>query len=381
MARTLIIAEAGVNHNGDLEKAFELVDVAAAAGADVVKFQSFRADKLATKTSPKADYQIKNSDQGAEESQYDMLKRLELSDAAHEKLITYCKEKNIEFLSTPFDVDGLHMLADQFGLQTIKLGSSELTNGPILHAAACSGRKIILSSGMGSLEDIREALGVMAFGYLNPDKKPTRSDFLKALKEPEALEALKKHVTLLHCTTAYPTPHEDANLNAMRTISEEFGVPVGYSDHTMGIEVSVAAVAMGATVIEKHFTLDRNLPGPDHKASLEPDELKALVSEIRALEAQRAAGSSAKADEYLARPSIRSAMGNGTKVPAPSEIEVAKMARKSLVAARPIAAGEVFSEENLTIKRPSQGASPMAYWDYLGKPAEKAYAPDDLIAA
>lgn len=354
--RVKIIAEAGVNHNGSLEKAFQLIDVAADSGADIVKFQSFRADKLASKDAPKAEYQIENA--GAEETQYEMLKRLELSEADHAKLIEHCAQKKIEFLSTPFDIDGLKMLVDQFGVRTIKLGSSELTNAPTLLAAAQTGHDVIFSTGMGNLDEIKEALGVLAFGYLQKDKTPSRAAFSEALMHPEAAKILRDKVTILHCSTAYPTPYADVNLNAMKTISDEFGVGVGYSDHTLGIEVSIAAVAMGACVIEKHFTLDRNLPGPDHLASLEPDEFKAMVCAIR---------------------NIEDAMGSGIKEPAEAEKINMHMARKSLVAVSEINEGDEFTSDNIAIKRPASGNSPMEYWDILGKRADKTYKPDESL--
>lgn len=355
--KVIIIAEAGVNYNGSMECAFELIDVAADAGADIVKFQSFKADKLVRQDAPKADYQIANA--GADESQYEMLKRLELSHDDHQKLIDHCHKRNITFLSTPFDVDGLHMLVDQFKATTIKLGSSELSNAPILLAAAQTGRNVILSTGMGTLDDIREALGVLAYGYqTNPKEPPSRESFKRAYQQPEAHKVLSEKIVILHCTTAYPTPYTDANLTAMQTIKQEFALPVGYSDHTMGIEVPIAAVAMGAQVIEKHFTLDRNLPGPDHAASLEPAELKAMVQSIRNVEA---------------------AIGDGKKEPTKSEQANMFMARKSIVAACAITEGETFTAENLAIKRPANGCSPMDYWEILGTKAQKPYKPDESI--
>lgn len=355
--KTLIIAEAGVNHNGCMNRARKLIDVAAEAGADIVKFQSFRADRLASKGAPKADYQVENA--GAEESQYEMLKRLELSRENHEELITYCNQKNIEFLSTPFDVDGLHMLVNEYNIKTIKLGSSELTNAPILLAAAKTGHKVILSTGMGTLDEIKEALGVLAYGYLGLGDKPLRADFMQAYNHPDAQKHLKDKVTVLHCTTAYPTPFSDVNLNVLSGLCDDLDVSIGYSDHTMGIEVPIAAVAMGACVIEKHFTLDRTLPGPDHLASLEPDELIAMVSAIR---------------------NIERAMGQGDKKPTEAEKVNMHMARKSIVAASNIAPGEDITPENTDIKRPANGRSPMEYWELIGTKADKAYEPDDPMS-
>ncbi len=354
--KVLIIAEAGVNHNGSIERAYDLIDCAAEAGADIVKFQSFVANKLVSKNAPKADYQVENT--GARESQYEMLKRLELSKDDHGKLIAYCKKKDIEFLSTPFDVDGLHMLVNKFGVSTIKLGSSELTNAPMLLAAARTGHKVILSTGMGTLEDIEEALGVLAFGYTNEGNAPSRINFKNAFKNAEARKILQDMVTILHCTTAYPTPYKDANLKAMITIKEKFEIPVGYSDHTMGIEVPIAAAAMGASIIEKHFTLSRELEGPDHKASLEPDELKAMVQAVR---------------------NVELALGDGEKLPSESEKANMFMARKSLVAACNIAKGEEFTEDNIAIKRPANGRAPVEYWDIIGTKAACDYVMDDPL--
>ncbi|MCT4655428.1 MAG: N-acetylneuraminate synthase [Cohaesibacter sp.] len=353
---TLIIAEAGVNHNGCMDRARALIDAAVDAGADIVKFQSFRADRLASKDAPKADYQVANA--GAQESQYEMLKRLELSQQDHEDLIAYCNQSGIEFLSTPFDIDGLHMLVDDYHLKTIKLGSSELTNAPILLAAAKTGQQVILSTGMATIDEIKEALGVLAYGYLEIGDTPLRSDFMAAYNNPKAQAYLKEKVTILHCTTAYPTPYQDVNLNIIHSLRNELDIRVGYSDHTMGIEVSIAAVAIGACVIEKHFTLDRNLPGPDHLASLEPDELKAMICAIRHVE---------------------QAMGGYEKKPAQAEMPNMFMARKSIVAARSIAQGEQITSQNTDIKRPANGPSPMEYWEILGTKATKNYKPDEPI--
>lgn len=383
--KVLIIAEAGVNHNGDMERARQLIDVAVEAGADIVKFQSFVADKLASKDAPKAKYQIENADQGAGESQYDMLKRLELSEDDHRMLIAYCKEKGIEFLSTPFDVDGVHMLVDKFGLNRIKLGSSELTNAPILLAAAQTGHEVIFSTGMGALDEIRTALEVLAFGYLNSHAPKSQDDFKGILESPAAKEALLKNVTILHCSTAYPTPYEDVNLKAMQTIFDEFGIRVGYSDHTLGNDVSLAAVAMGARIIEKHFTLDCSLPGPDHKASSEPAALKALVQNIRRLEAAMANGleNPLESDAFKAMienmDHVNAAMGDGKKAPRGAEMDNYEMARKSLVAARDIAEGEVFTPENVTIKRPGDSLAPINYWDVMGTKATRAYKADQRL--
>ena len=347
---TLIIAEAGVNHNGSIERAIGLVDAAADAGADFVKFQTFRADKLASANAPKADYQKATT--GAQQSQLEMLRQLELSLEDHETLIGRCKERGIRFLSTPFDNDSVDFLAKRLRLDVIKLPSGELTNPLILLKAAQSRHHIILSTGMATLDEIEQALGVLAFGYLTPKAKPSRAAFKKAFKSRVAQAALKKRVTLLHCTTEYPAPFADVNLRAMATMADEFALPVGYSDHTPGITVSIAAVARGAVMIEKHLTLDRNLPGPDHRASIEPGEFAALVQAIRETEL---------------------ALGDARKICRPSEKKNRAVARKSLVAAGHIARGDVFSAENLTAKRPGNGRSVYDYWDLLGKRAKRAY--------
>ena len=276
-----VIAEAGVNHNGDIAKALALVDVAATAGADAVKFQTFKASSVISVHAEKAAYQKQTTD--AAESQVDMVAKLELSHADHAQLADRCRERGIAFLSTPFDLDSLEFLVTDMGLTTLKIPSGEITNAPLLLAAARSGRDIILSTGMSTIDEVRDALGVLAFGYSgDAEAKPDAGAFTRALERADALQG---KVTLLHCTTEYPTPYEDVNLRAMDSLREAFGLTVGLSDHTLGIAVAIAAVARGAQVIEKHFTLDRALPGPDHAASLEPDELTAMVAAIRATEA------------------------------------------------------------------------------------------------
>lgn len=351
-----VIAEAGVNHNGSLERALRLVDTAVTAGADAVKFQTFSATRLATQTAPKANYQTASTDAG--ESQFAMLRRLELSAADHHALKAHCIESGIEFLSSPFDVESLRFLIDDLGVARLKLGSGELTNGPLLLAAARSGKEVILSTGMSTLAEVKAALEVMAFGMLHSDTYPTGDTLEGALDSAAGQEALTRRVRLLHCTSEYPAQPEDVNLRAMATLSGSFGLPVGLSDHTPGIAVSVAAAALGATIIEKHFTLDRSLPGPDHKASLEPPELLDLVTGVRAAKA---------------------ALGSPLKRVAASEEGNRGVARKSLVAARAIRAGEPFTEANLTVKRPGTGLSPMRYWQLLGQPAPRAFAADELI--
>jgi N,N'-diacetyllegionaminate synthase len=333
MSHTLIIAEAGVNHNGSSEIAKQLVDVAVDAGVDIIKFQTFKAEKLVSKNTKKAEYQKKNIADG-NDSQYDMLKKLELSRKDHEELVAYCNSKGIRFWSTAFDLDSLDYLRS-LHLGLWKIPSGEITNYPYLRKIAQFGEPVIMSTGMCDEQDIHNALDVLIKFGLPKDK-----------------------VIILHCNTQYPTPFEDVNLRAMLTIKKDFGVNVGYSDHTRGIEVPIAAVALGATVIEKHFTLDRNMPGPDHRASLEPNELKAMVSAIR---------------------NIELAFGDGIKKVSASEKANIAIARKSIVAANPIKKGEVFTENNLTVKRPGTGISPMCWEKVIGKIAPRDFMEDDLI--
>jgi N-acetylneuraminate synthase len=352
-----VIAEAGVNHNGDKDMAFQMVDVAADAGADAVKFQTFKADEVASAAAPKADYQNRTTD--AAESQLDMLKRLELPRETHLALKQHCGQKGIRFLSTPFDLGSLDFLISEMNLETLKIPSGEITNGPLLLAAGKSGCDIILSTGMSTLGEVSDALGVLAFA-MSGTGGPSLDAFRDAFESDTGKAALEDKVALLHCTTAYPAPAGDANLKAMETMRNEFGLRVGLSDHTEGIAVSIAAVALGAEIIEKHFTLDRSLPGPDHKASLEPGELKEMVAGIRAAEKKLGDGIRA----------VEEAMGDGVKKPQPSEEKNIPVARKSLVALKAIKEGEPFTEENLGAKRPGGGLSPMEYWRQLGQKAE-----------
>lgn len=350
---TVIIAEAGVNHDGSLEKALALVDVAADAGADIVKFQSFKADRIASRSAVKAAYQQRTTDAG--ESQHAMLARLELSDPMLERIMAHAAQRNIEFLSTPFDTESLAALCSR-GVKRLKLGSGELTNAPLLVAAGRSGLPVLLSTGMGTLGEVEQALGALAVGYLATE--PHRVAFAKVLGEERTWQILREKVTLLHCTTQYPAPPEDANLRAMETLRAAFGLAVGYSDHCLGATVSVAAVARGAAVIEKHFTLDSKAPGPDHAASLEPRDLATLVAMIR--ETERA-------------------LGDGRKQPRASEAGNMSVARKSVVAALPIRVGEKFTAENITTKRPGSGRSPFEWYDLIGQTAMRDYGVDDLI--
>ena len=329
----LIIAEAGVNHNGSMEIAKQLVDAAVEAGVDIIKFQTFKAEKLVSKAAKQAEYQKKNIGDG-NDSQYEMLKKLELSEKNHEELMAYCKEKGIRFWSTAFDFESMDYL-HSLGLGLWKIPSGEITNYPFIRKIASYGEDVIMSTGMCEMMDIRNAMDVLLRYGIR-----------------------KEQITLLHCNTQYPTPYQDVNLNAMASIKHEFDIQVGYSDHTTGIEVPIAAVALGAKVIEKHFTIDRNLPGPDHKASLEPHELKAMVSAIRHIE---------------------QALGDGIKRVSDSEKANISVARKSIVAACPIKKGEPLTEENLTVKRPGTGLSPMLWDQVLGTFAIKDYEEEDLI--
>jgi N,N'-diacetyllegionaminate synthase len=330
--KTLVIAEAGVNHNGDMNLARRLIDVAAESGADLVKFQTFSADRLVATHARKADYQTRTTDIG--ESQHAMIRRFELTRNMHEALISYCKERGIRFFSSGFDLESIDLLAE-LGLDCFKIPSGEITNLPYLRHIGGYGKSVILSTGMSTLIEIEAALLII-----------------------ERAGTPRDRITVLHCNTEYPTPMADVNLRAMLTIRDAFGVAVGYSDHTLGVEVAVAAVALGASVIEKHFTLDRNLPGPDHKASLEPDELKTMVAAIR---------------------NIELAMGDGIKRPSASEEKNKPFARKSLMAACAISTGQVFSESNLAVRRPGTGLSPMCWDEVLGRKAPRDFAPDELI--
>ena len=330
--KTLIIAEAGVNHNGDLNMARALVDAAAEAGADLVKFQTFSADRLVTTSARKADYQIKATE--ADESQYEMIRRLELSPAMHADLIGHCQQRGIEFFSTAFDLDSLDYL-NGLGMPRIKVPSGEITNLPYLRKVGAFGKHVILSTGMSTLGEIEAAVDVLERAGTSRDR-----------------------ITVLHCNTEYPVPMAEVNLRAMISIREAFGVKVGFSDHTEGIEVAVAAVALGACVIEKHFTLDRNLPGPDHRASIEPQELAHLIRSIR---------------------NIELAMGDGVKRPGLRESQNIPVVRKSLVAVKPIRAGKLFSAENVGVKRPGTGLNPMRWDEVIGRRSVRDFSVNELI--
>lgn len=356
MKRTLIIAEAGVNHNGSLASALELVSIAAKAGADIVKFQTFKANRLASAAVKMADYQKKNT--GMEESQLEMLKRLELTPAMHFEIEKHCKKLGIQFMSTPFDEASLDFLVSDMKMETIKIPSGEITNGPFLLAIARCKKQMILSTGMSTLGEIESALQVIAFGLLNSQGVPNTQTLNAAYRSPEGQARMKELVTLLHCTTEYPAPIDEINLNAMTTLKHAFNLNVGYSDHSMGSHIPIAAVAMGAAVIEKHFTIDKSLPGPDHKASLEPSELNEMVSKVREIER---------------------AMGQFQKIVVQSEEKNRQIARKVIVAKCEIQAGEPLTFDNLDILRAGAGVSPMRIWNLVGQPANRDYAPGDAI--
>lgn len=334
MKKVVIIAEAGVNHNGSIENAFKLIDAAVVAGVDYVKFQTFKSEMLVSETAKKADYQIENTNNSAE-SQLQMLKKLELSHSDHEKIMVYCKKKKIKFFSTAFDLDSLQYLAD-IGLKLVKIPSGEITNLPYLKLAANLFDEIILSTGMATLDEIKDAVQVFLNEGINREK-----------------------ITILHCNTEYPTPMRDVNLKAMLHIGKSFGTKVGYSDHTLGVEVPIAAVALGASIIEKHFTLDRNLPGPDHLASLEPDELKEMVRTIRNIEL--------------------AISGNGLKEPSPSELKNINIVRKSLHYSKDINKGFQLNLEDVISMRPGNGISPMKIENFIGKILTKDVKANTLL--
>jgi len=355
--RVYVIAEAGVNHNGSLDAALQLVDAAAAAGADAVKFQSFRADDLATAAAPKAQYQEKAT--GGKGSQLEMLKRLELGAPAHRALLQRCRKRGIDFLSSPFDLKSLELLVGRLRLPVLKIPSGEITNGPLLLKAAQSRRKIILSTGMSTLGEIETALGVLAFGLTTGRAaRPSQAAFASAFRSPAAQAKLRRHVVVLHCVTDYPARADDVNLRAMDTIGSAFGLAVGLSDHSLGTAVPIAATALGARVIEKHFTMDRRLPGPDHRASLEPAEFKSMVEGIRQVE---------------------KALGDGAKLPTRAELRHLAVCRKFLVAARGIRRGERYAADNVTAKRSRFGRSPMEYWAVLGQRAARDLKRDEPL--
>lgn len=354
--RTLLIAEAGVNHNGLLARALEMVDAAAAAGADVVKFQTFKATSLVTANAPKAAYQAANT--GTDGAQLEMLRSLELSHDDHRTLAARCRSRGIRFMSTAFDPDSLALLST-LDMPAVKIPSGDITHAPLMLQAARLGLPLIVSTGMSTLADIEGALGVIAFALTASGQPCGRADLDRARCSEAGRAVLRDRVTLLHCVTEYPAQPSSVHLRAMSTMAAAFGLPVGYSDHTLGTEIAIAAVALGARVIEKHFTLDRRLPGPDHVASLEPDELAGLVRSVRHVEA---------------------ALGSPIKQPAPAEVGNRRVARRSIVAARPIRAGEILTEGMLDYKRPADGVPPIEVWDLVGKPAVRDFAVDEPVA-
>ena len=350
-----VIAEAGVNHNGSVDMAADLVRAAAASGADAVKFQTFRAENIVTRSAQKAGYQQRTT--GSNESQFSMLEKLELSQHAHHRLVEHCEEEGIQFLSTAFDLESLYFLTNSLRLPLLKIPSGEVTNGPLLLAYAQTGCNLIVSTGMANLEEVKNALSVLAFGMTSKGA-PTKNSLKAAYSSNVGRSLLQQRITLLQCTTEYPTLPVDVNLGAMKTMFEEFGVSVGFSDHTRGITAAISAVALGGTVIEKHLTLNRDLPGPDHEASLEPDEFTLMVRAIR---------------------DVGEMLGDGVKRPRSCELPNRVAARKSVVADLAIEKGEKFGRANLAIKRPGTGRSPMDYWELLGKRSQKSYAKDEEI--
>ncbi len=355
--RAFIIAEAGVNHNGNEDLAMKLIEIGVEAGVDAVKFQTFKASKLVTNRAPKAEYQQKNDSR--DESQFKMLQRLELSNEAHRRLYNYSQSLGMKFMSTAFDEGSLQFLVEEIGVDVLKVPSGEITNGPLLLKIGSYQLPTILSTGMASLEEIENALKVLSYGYNNPGKKPESfAEVTSFFSSPNKLYELNGLVTILHCTSEYPAPLKEVNLRAMNSLGLQFGLPIGYSDHTEGIFVPVLAVAAGAKVIEKHFTSSRSLPGPDHLASIEPDELKEMVRQIRHTEV---------------------ILGSSEKAVQTSEQGNRNIARRSLIAAKNIQQGEILCEDNIVPMRPEGGTSPIRIWDLLGRPAERSYQEGEFI--
>ncbi|QGM31026.1 N-acetylneuraminate synthase [Bacillus sp. N3536] len=351
-----IIAEAGVNHNGSIELAKELVNKAKESGADAVKFQTFKAENLVIRDAKQADYQVTNL--GEATTQYDMLKELELSFEDFKRLKEYCDSLNIEFLSTPFDIESVDFLIDELQMRIVKIPSGELTNTPFLHYVATKQKKIIISTGMATMDEIHEALSYLAFGLSKPYEEVKIDKVNSFYKTKEAMEKLQQFVTVLHCTTEYPAPYKTINLNAMKQLENDLQLPIGLSDHSEGIAVPIAAVGAGAKLIEKHFTIDRQLPGPDHLASLEPNELFEMIKNIR---------------------NVEQALGSGVKAPTSVELSNRNAARKSLVASKDIKKDDLLTNENIMVKRPGTGLNPSFYWSLIGTKAKKSYKKDDLI--
>lgn len=356
--QVFVIAEAGVNHNGDIATALEMIDVAAVAGADAVKFQTFRAESIATSTVGRAEYQSRNL--GIDGSQATMLRALELPDDAYASLTARAREAGVEFMSTAFDQVSLDFLVDMVGIRRIKIPSGELTNIPFLVMCAQRRLPMLVSTGMANMNEVRLALDGIAFGLLHESQPRSLDDIRGCSAGPAGQHVLAESVVLLHCTSDYPTAPKDANLRAMLSLRSEFSVEVGYSDHTLGIEMSVAATALGASAVEKHFTLSRNMTGPDHAASLEPGELTELVRAIR---------------------TVSMGLGSGRKEPTVGECRVAPLVRKVLVASRPIAVGQVIGPDDVATKRAGEGLAPHRYWDLLGTRARRNYDTDDVLEA
>ena len=356
MSHCFIIAEAGVNHNGSFEMAMKLVELAASVGADAVKFQTFNPEALATANAPKADYQRQAVPE--DNSMLAMLQKLQLNEDEYYRLQEHCKSLGITFLSTPFDIESMKFLVDKMGLKKIKIGSGDVTYAPLLLETAKRGCSIILSTGMSTLGEIEDALAVLSYGYLNQNSPNSYEEVIQQFYLKRPWDLLKEKVVLLHCVSNYPAAFEEANLSVLATLRQAFGLKVGYSDHTLGIEAPIAAVALGAEVIEKHITLDNTLPGPDHKASLEGPQFKQMVDSIRHIE---------------------KALGERYKAPAPSEIQMAKIARRAIVASKKITKNQIIALEDLAYKRPGVGLSPMLCWDLVGTKALSDYETDQCI--
>ena len=356
MNETFLIAEVGVNHDGELNKALELIDIASEAGADAVKFQTFISEDLSSKHAKKAAYQLSNTNNN--ESQLDVLKKLELSNGDYESIVNRCWKKNIQFMSTAFDNKSLKFLTQQLKVKILKIPSGEITNAPFLLEHAKTGLDIILSSGMSSMKEVETALAYICFGYLNPNKVVNYEDVFDCYHSKEGKAILNDRVVILHCTSQYPAPLKDINLNALKTLKKEFGLKIGYSDHSLGYLVSSNAISLGAKVIEKHITLDKSLPGPDHSASLSPHEFEEFVKVMRETELF---------------------LGDGKKTITDSEKETKDVARKSIVASHLIKKGEIFTKENLTIKRPGTGISPTEIWNLYGEESPKEFNKDEII--
>lgn len=355
MANIKIIAEAGVNHNGSINTAYELIDAAHNAGADIVKFQTYRTENLVTRETKQAKYQVENTKKM--ESQYDMLKRLELSYVEFEKLKDYCDKKGIEFMSTGFDHESIDFLLNNLKQRAFKISSGDLTNAPLLFYIASKRVNIILSTGMATTDEIHKALSYIAYG-LSGQKDMSANKVKEFYSGKKAKNLLSQYVTVLHCTTEYPTPVSEVNLNTLDYLKKELQLPIGFSDHTEGILFPLVAAGKGVTVIEKHFTLDKSMPGPDHKASLNPPELKEMITKLKLVE---------------------KGLGSKEKVVSSSELENRKVARKSIVASEEIKNGEQFSVDNLDVKRAGSGISPFLFWDYIGEKADRNYQKDELI--